>query len=532
MGSLLLNNSSRSHAIASAANGEITFSLSPSHGASRSQWFRAIFAHLSDSLGVSFREVDYGSGEINFKCSSISREEFLSIDGGEPSLIQIKSLSSIEWKSAKDTRQYGGVQDQLTVCRTVLRALGLSYPGGSPWNLDISQTIMSYNWTDAGLYGHTFFPTELDMNALISLYGSNSEKGTQFHQARHSDTEESLLVGKNGVKDYFYIIHKGINPSNKASITYDEIGPIYNDYNNHSIANFNAKEGDKIIINRRLFSPYDSNAPATAQWLQGKAQGLSISYAFSGVPSEEWRVRETESNLIYNDAGKIMVNVNAKEPGLGPEFGVNNYLIGFLDTSSGEEIAALDKSYFGVFDDSKIGGSDPDVLKGDTGSDLLIGGQGHDQLTGMRGADFLDGGSGNDILRAGNGRDVITGGSGKDVVYGGFGLNTFDDFCDGEIDQIYFKSDQLSYNWLYGKAGNSPNGQKADKITELDSFDRIYVQGVATSQLTFRAVSHQSNLGETLSGIGIYASGYLEAVYVGDNLSMSQIAAMTQGVAA
>ena len=85
-------------------------------------------------------------------------------------------------------------------------------------------------------------------------------------------------------------------------------------------------------------------------------------------------------------------------------------------------------------------------------------------------------------------------------------------------------------NWIYGKAGNSPNGQKADKITELDSFDRVYIQGVATSQLSYRAVSHQSNLGETLSGIGIYASGYLEAVYVGDNLSLGQIAAMTQGV--
>jgi hypothetical protein len=74
------------------------------------------------------------------------------------------------------------------------------------------------------------------------------------------------------------------------------------------------------------------------------------------------------------------------------------------------------------------------------------------------------------------------------------------------------------------------NGQKADKITELDSSDRIYVQGVATSQLSYRDVIHQSNLGETLSGIGIYASGYLEAVYVGDDLSMSQIAVMTQGI--
>ena len=41
---------------------------------------------------------------------------------------------------------------------------------------------------------------------------------------------------------------------------------------------------------------------------------------------------------------------------------------------------------------------------------------------------------------------------------------------------------------------------------------------------------HYSNLGETLEGIGIYASGTLEAVYVGDDLSISQLESMTQGI--
>ena len=181
-----------------------------------------------------------------------------------------------------------------------------------------------------------------------------------------------------------------------------------------------------------------------------------------------------------------------------------------------------------------IGGASADVLKGysgdNFGADLLDGGDGDDDLTGYRGADFLNGGAGNDILRAGNGRDILTGGDGADVFYGGFGLNTFEDELDGEIDQLYFRSDQWAENWLYGSAGNSPNGEKADKIEMLDEFDQIYVQGVETSQLSYGFVDHNSNLGETLSGIGIYASGALEAVYVGGNLSMGQIAAMTQGI--
>ena len=166
------------------------------------------------------------------------------------------------------------------------------------------------------------------------------------------------------------------------------------------------------------------------------------------------------------------------------------------------------------------------------GADEIIGDSGNDHLRGFKGSDYIDGESGDDIIGAENGRDTIWGGLGSDTLYGGFGLNTFEGEADGAVDSLYFKSDQWAENWIYGKAGNSPNGQKADKITELDSFDRIYVQGVATSQLSYGVVSHQSNLGEMLSGIGIYASGVLEAVYVGDNLNLGQIAAMTQGVAA
>lgn len=181
-----------------------------------------------------------------------------------------------------------------------------------------------------------------------------------------------------------------------------------------------------------------------------------------------------------------------------------------------------------------IGSDSSDVLKGysgdNFGADLIDGGNGDDEIFGYRGADFLNGGNGSDLLRAGNGRDIITGGTGSDTMYGGFGLNTFEDADDGEIDQLLFKSDQHAYNWIYDKDGNSPNGEKADKIMELDPFDEIFVQGVETEELSFGNVFHYSNLGERLDGIGIYALGTLEAVYVGDNLSLGQIEAMTQGL--
>ena len=45
---------------------------------------------------------------------------------------------------------------------------------------------------------------------------------------------------------------------------------------------------------------------------------------------------------------------------------------------------------------------------------------------------------------------------------------------------------------------------------ELDPFDEIFVQGVKTEELSFGNVTYYSNLGETLDGIGIYASGTLK----------------------
>ena len=184
----------------------------------------------------------------------------------------------------------------------------------------------------------------------------------------------------------------------------------------------------------------------------------------------------------------------------------------------------------GNFNELEGDSSDNSLVGSSATHDFLVAYNGNDYLQANQGKDKLFGGDGNDELRAGNGRDVLTGGEGSDSLYGGFGLNTFAESLDGEVDSLYLKSDQWAYNWLYSKAGNSPNGEKADKIEILDSVDKIYIQGIETATLSFQNVSHSSNLGETLDGIGIFASGYLEAVYVGGNLSIAQLNSMTQGI--
>ena len=165
-------------------------------------------------------------------------------------------------------------------------------------------------------------------------------------------------------------------------------------------------------------------------------------------------------------------------------------------------------------------------------NDNFYGDSGNDILTGFSGSDVLYGQSGDDTIRAGNGRDLISGGRGSDTMYGGFGRNTFKREDDGDADSLYLKSDQWVYNWFYDKSGNSPNGEKADIIEGLDLSDSIFIQGVASSDLSFASTNHTFTDGQSVNGIGIFVQGVLEVIYTGGDLNAQQLQSMTFGVAA
>ncbi len=156
---------------------------------------------------------------------------------------------------------------------------------------------------------------------------------------------------------------------------------------------------------------------------------------------------------------------------------------------------------------------DDEILAGDDGADLLIGYAGNDTLTG---------GSGNDLLLAGMGRDRIIGGDGADVMHGDFGANTFGDSRDDAIDKIVVRSDQFIFNPFYGSAGNNPEGFKRDILEGLDPIDKIFIEA---------GPSYSLDVSPTNDGLGLYVDGFLEALYVGGDLSASQLLGMTQVVA-
>ena len=101
---------------------------------------------------------------------------------------------------------------------------------------------------------------------------------------------------------------------------------------------------------------------------------------------------------------------------------------------------------------------------------------------------------------------------------------------DGSIDHIFFKSDQWAENWLYGSAGNNQQGEKADVLQDLDSYDRVFLQGVSDEMIDVSPVIHEFGDEQVVESIGIFAAGYLEAIYTGNELSKFEIMSLTSGI--
>ena len=210
--------------------------------------------------------------------------------------------------------------------------------------------------------------------------------------------------------------------------------------------------------------------------------------------------------------------------GRWPDFFSDNDLNALVEVWGAETLSLGDGGH--VF----AGDNYSELVEGGLGDDFFEGGGGDDTLIGFRGFDVLQGDEGDDVLRAGNGRDSLVGGLGSDTIYGGFGRNTYVGMQDGFVDYIFFKSDQWAENWLYGSAGNNNEGDKPDVIQDLDAYDRVFLQGVSDDMITVSSVAHVYGDGQFVAGIGIFAAGFLEAVYTGNDLSDFEVLSLTSGV--
>jgi Ca2+-binding RTX toxin-like protein len=87
-------------------------------------------------------------------------------------------------------------------------------------------------------------------------------------------------------------------------------------------------------------------------------------------------------------------------------------------------------------DDWVVGGKDNDMLFGDAGSDIVWGNLGNDTLDGGDGNDQVRGGQGDDVVNGGAGDDYVSGDRGNDTITGGAGADLFHGSQDAGIDKV------------------------------------------------------------------------------------------------
>lgn len=117
--------------------------------------------------------------------------------------------------------------------------------------------------------------------------------------------------------------------------------------------------------------------------------------------------------------------------------------------------------------DTLIGGSNDDELRGGDGDDVLVGRDGDDELHGDYGNDSLSGGDGNDDLRGWYGDDALDGGDGDDYLSGYKG----DDVAWGGKGDDLIRGHEGN-DWLFGESGNDRiYGYKGDDVIDGGSGD-------------------------------------------------------------
>jgi Ca2+-binding RTX toxin-like protein len=96
-----------------------------------------------------------------------------------------------------------------------------------------------------------------------------------------------------------------------------------------------------------------------------------------------------------------------------------------------------------------------------------------------------------------NANDTLIGGLGADELRGGKGKNKYSSAPDGAVDLIYVKKDN-----------------QVDKITTIGTEDRVVI---GSSNIT---------VSETSKGIGVFYKDRLQALYTGNDLSLSEFQAL------
>jgi len=387
------------------------------------------------------------------------------------------------------------------------------------------------------LYSDSSRSTQVGSTASISIADTSktpptytlTPSGSSINEGSTLTTSIATTDVASGTTLYYALSGTGINTADFSSGALTGSGTVGSNGSfsfSHTLANDLSTEGTETL-NIKLYSDSSRSTQVGSTALASIADtslGLVLTYYNSNTNKtlDTWNVYQVSNSVKAGDIVSQWFGTAAPAIQKTQDV-IDTKLMDVAATWSDKVqinrvVKASDSGEF-------LAAKQIDYITGEIAGSVVSGGKGNDEIKGFAGWDNLEGGEGNDLIHGGNGRDIISGGAGRDELHGDFGWNTYRSEIDGVSDLIAIKSDHYLVNWLYGKAGNSPNGEKSDIIEGLDAIDKIRIIGVDTSEITFAA----NVITKGVTGIGIYGKGILEALYTGGDLTVAQITQMTSG---
>jgi hypothetical protein len=303
--------------------------------AQQTNYIDTIFGFIDSITGVRFQKVEGQRGEIhlNFVPTLVNKRfkgDFTDGNAVDP-VTNTEFYGGVgyfngygQMYSYHNQAQYGALQDIRAIQTTILETVGITAPNGDASDPAYSwdNTLMSSYDGGLGSFGATFFLTTDDQAALQAVLGSPNSPSAVGAKTHVQRIKEDLMLGTEGVVDTFKLTSKGVILKKDSGTQYDDLGPIYNNYNVPYIANFNPGEGDKILIHRSLLDPKTPVSKASKKLAKPFAK---TKLRFKQIFGDTYTTGE---NVYYNDAGKILIDTNGKQPGLTPKDSPSKYFGG------------------------------------------------------------------------------------------------------------------------------------------------------------------------------------------------------------